>query len=84
MVMTPGYADQCNNYLDYIQYYDGKPLEVGRMIAILFETQEPVARCAVVGLITEIKARNRPERLRKAEGHTSHPGVCARSDPLQV
>ena len=57
MVMTPGYADQCNNYLDYIQYYDGKPLEVGRMIAILFETQEPLARYAVVGLIIEIKAR---------------------------
>ena len=67
MVMTPGYADQCNNYLDYIQYYDGKPLEVGRMIAILFETQEPLARYAVVGLITEIKARNRPDRLKKAD-----------------
>ena len=67
MVMTPGYADQCSNYLDYVQYYDGKPLEVGRMIAILFEQQEPLARYAVVGLITEIKARNRPDRLKKAD-----------------
>ena len=67
MVMTPGYADQCSNYLDYVQYYDGKPFEVGRMIAILFETQEPLARYAVVGLITEIKARNRPDRLKKAD-----------------
>ena len=66
MVMTPGYADQCNNCLEYVQYYNGKPLEVERMIAILFETQEPVARYAVVGLITKIKARNRPDRLKKA------------------
>ena len=65
MVMTPGYADQCNNYLDYVQYYDGKPLEVGRMIAILFEQAEPPEQYAVVGLITDIKPRNRPERLRK-------------------
>ena len=36
MVMTPGYADQCSKYLDYVQYYDGKPLEVGRMIAIRY------------------------------------------------
>ena len=43
MVMTPGYADQCNNYLDYVQYFEGKPLEVGRMIAILFEQAEPPA-----------------------------------------
>ena len=78
MVMTPGYADQCNNYLDYIQYYDGKPLEVGRMIAILFETQEPVVRFAVVGLITEIKARNRPERLRKADQATQATPEFAR------
>ena len=78
MVMTPGYADQCNNYLDYIQYYDGKPLEVGRMIAILFETQEPMARFAVVGLITEIKARNRPERLRKADQATQATPEFAR------
>ena len=78
MVMTPGYADQSNNYLDYIQYYDGKPLEVGRMIAILFETQEPVARFAVVGLITEIKARNRPERLKKADQATQATPEFAR------
>ena len=37
------------------------------IIAILFETQEPLARYAVVGLITEIKARNRPDRLKKAD-----------------
>ena len=55
MVMTPGHADQCNNYLDYVQYYDGKPLEVGRMIAILLEQAEPPAQYAVVGLITDIK-----------------------------
>ena len=44
MVMTPGYADQCSNYLDYVQYYNGKPLEVERIIAILFEQLEPPAQ----------------------------------------
>ena len=78
MVMTPGYADQCNNYLDYVQHYDGKPLEVGRMIAILFEQAEPPARYAVVGLITDIKARNRPERLKKADQATQATPEFAR------
>ena len=78
MVMTPGYADQRSNYLDYVQYYDGKPLEVGRMIAILFEQQEPPAQYAVVGLITEIKARNRPERLKKADQATQATPEFAR------
>ena len=78
MVMTPGYADQCNNYLDYVQYYDGKPLEVGRMIAILFEQAEPPEQYAVVGLITDIKARNRPERLKKADQATQATPEFAR------
>ena len=65
MVMTPRYADQRNNYVDYVQYYDGKPLEVGRMIAILFEQMEPRANYAVVGLITEMKGRNRPDRSKR-------------------
>ena len=64
MVMTPGYADQCNNYLDYVQYYDGKPLEVGRMIAILFEQTEPPARYAVVGLITDTDQNGSKRRTR--------------------
>ena len=67
MVMAPKYADQCTNYVDYVHYYDGKPLKVGRMIAILFDQLDPPARCAVVGLITEIKARNRPDRLKKVD-----------------
>ena len=78
MVMTPGYADQCSNYLDYVQYYDGKPLEVGRMIAILFEQLEPPAQYAVVGLITDIKARNRPERRKKADQATQATPEFAR------
>ena len=78
MVMTPGYADQCSNYVDYVQYYDGKPLEVGRMIAILFEQMEPRANYAVVGLITEIKGRNRPERLKKADQATQATPEFAR------
>ena len=78
MVMTPGYADQCSNYVDYVQYYDGKPLEVGRMIAILFEQMEPRANYAAVGLITEIKARNRPERLKKADQATQATPEFAR------
>ena len=78
MVMTPSYADQCSNYLDYVQHYDGKPLEVGRMIAILFEQLEPPAQYAVVGLITEIKARNRPERLKKADQATQATPEFAR------
>ena len=78
MVMTPGYADQCSNYVDYVQYFDGKPLEVGRMIAILFEQMEPRANYAVVGLITEIKGRSRPERLKKADQATQATPEFAR------
>ena len=78
MVMTPGYADQCSNYVDYVQYYDGKPLGVGRMIAILFEQMEPRANYAVVGLITEIKGRSRPERLKKADQATQATPEFAR------
>ena len=70
MVMAPKYADRCNNYVDYVQHYDGKPLEVGRMIAILFEQLDPQVRYAVVGLITEIKGRKRPDRLKKADQAT--------------
>ena len=82
MVMAPKYADRCNNYVDYAQHYDGKPLEVGRMIAILFEQLDPQARYAVVGLITEIKARNRPDRLKKSgPGYGGHSGICAGRDP---
>ena len=78
MVMTPGYADQCSNYVDYVQYYDGKPLEVGRMIAILFEQMEPRANYAVVGLITDIKGRSRPDRLQKADQATQATPEFAR------
>ena len=79
MVMAPKYADQCTNYVDYVQHYDGKPLEVGRMIAILFEQLDPPARYAVVGLITEIKARNRPDRLKNVDQATAATPEYARA-----
>ena len=78
MVMTPKYADQCADHVDYVQRYDGKPLEVGRMIAILFGQLDPPARYAVVGLITEIKARNRPDRLKKVDQDTAAAPEYAR------
>ena len=71
MVMAPQYADRCTNYIDYVQHYDGKPLEVGRMIAILFKQLDPQAQYAVIGLITEIKARNRPDRFKKVDQATA-------------
>ena len=78
MVITPRYTDQCSNCVDYVQYYNGKPLEVERMIAILFEQMEPRANYAVVGLITEIKGRNRPYRLKKADQATQATPEFAR------
>ena len=48
------------------------------MIVILFETQEPLARYVVVGLITEIKARNQPDRLKKADQATQATPEFAR------
>ena len=48
------------------------------MIAILFEQQEPPAQYAVVGLITKIKARNRPDRLKKADQATQATPEFAR------
>ena len=69
MVMTPGYADQCNNYLDYVQYYDGKPLEVGRMIAILFEQRYQASK----------QAR---KAQKSGPGCPSNARICKRSDPV--
>ena len=48
------------------------------MIAILFEQAEPPAQYAVVGLITDIKTRNRPERLKKADQATQATPEFAR------
>ena len=48
------------------------------MIAILFEQAEPPAQSAVVGLITDIKTRNIPERLKKADQATQATPEFAR------
>lgn len=68
MIMTPSFAEKRTDVVNYIKDFEGKAFEVGRMISIVFSTEDGHNdRKAIFGLIMEVHRRNKPERLKNAQ-----------------
>ena len=62
--MTPTNAQKCFHTIDYVKKYEGKPLEVGRVIAIVFHSGGQTAPlCVVIGIVMDSRPRGRPKWL---------------------
>ena len=63
-VMTPTNAKSCYHTMDYVKKFEGKPLEVGRVIAIVFNSGgQNAPLCVAIGIVMDCKLRNRPKWL---------------------
>ena len=63
-VMTPTNAQKCFHTIDYVKKFEGKPLEVGRVIAIVFHLGGPTAPpCVVIGIVIDSRPRGRAKWL---------------------
>ena len=63
-VLTPTDAPKCYHTIDYVKKFEGKPLEVGRVIAIVFHVGGLNALPSVViGIVMDSKPRNRAKWL---------------------
>ena len=63
-VMTPTNARQCFHTIDYVKKFEGKPLEVGRVVAIVFHLGGPNAPpCVVIGIVMDSRPRGRAKWL---------------------
>ena len=89
-VMTPTNVKSCYHTMDYVKKFEGKPLEVGRVIAILFNAggqDAPLALCVTIGIVMDCKFCDRPkwlndptrQRARKRPRH--HPSQIQRTKP---
>ena len=57
-VMTPTNAQSCFHTMDYVKKYEGKPLEVGRVIAIVFNSGgQNAPLCVVIGIVMDCRLR---------------------------
>ena len=63
-VMTPTNARQCFHTIDYVKKFEGKPLEVGRVVAVVFHLGGPnVSLCVVIGIVMDSRPRGRAKWL---------------------
>ena len=63
-VMTPTNAQKCFHTIDYVKKFEGKPLEVGRVIAIVFHLGGHTAPlCVVIGIVMDSRPRGRAKWL---------------------
>ena len=63
-VMTPTDAPQCFHTIDYVKKFEGKPLEVGRVIAIVFHVgSHTTSPWFVIGIVMDSRPRGRAKWL---------------------
>ena len=63
-VMTPTNAQKCFHTIDYVKKFEGKPLEVGRVVAIVFHLGgQNAALCVVIGIVMDCRPRGRAKWL---------------------
>ena len=63
-VMTPTNAPKCFHTIDYVKKFEGKPLEVGRVIAIVFHVGSQTAPpWVVIGIVMDSRPRGRAKWL---------------------
>ena len=63
-VMTPTNAQKCFHAIDYVKKFEGKPLEVGRVVAIVFHLGGHNAPlCVVMGIVMDCRPRGRAKWL---------------------
>ena len=63
-VMTPTNAQKCFHTIDYVKKFKGKPLEVGRVVAIVFHLGGHTAPlCVVIGIVMDCRPRGRAKWL---------------------
>ena len=63
-VMTPTNAQKCFHTIDYVKKFEGKPLEVGRVIAIVFHLGGHTAPlCVVIGIVMDSRPRGHAKWL---------------------
>ena len=59
-VMTPTNAEKCFHTINYVKKFKGKPLEVGRVVAIVFHLGDHNAPlCNVMGVVMDCRPRGR-------------------------
>ena len=64
LVMTPTNAQKCFHTIDYVKKFEGKPLEVGRVVAIVFYLEGHNAPlCVVMGIVMDCRPRGRAKWL---------------------
>ena len=63
-VMTPTDAPKCFHTIDYVKKFEGKPLEVGRVIAIVFHVGgQSAPPSVVIGIVMDSRPRGRAKWL---------------------
>ena len=63
-VMTPTDTPSCWHTMDYVKKHEGRPLEIGRVVAIVFNAGGPTdPLCVVIGIIMDSRLRGRPTWL---------------------
>ena len=63
-VMTPTDAPKCFHTIDYVKKFEGKPLEVGRVIAIVFHAgSHTTPPWFVIGIVMDSRPRGRAKWL---------------------
>ena len=63
-VMTPTDAPKCYHTIDYVKKFEGKPLEVGRVIAIVFHAgSHTTPPWFVIGIVMDSRPRGRAKWL---------------------
>lgn len=66
MVMTSATADKCNTSKDYVVRHQGRPLEYGRLVGIIFTERGQSQKHVVFGIVMEIVYRDKAKWLTKA------------------
>ena len=63
-VMTPTNTQKCFHTIDYVKKFEGKPLEVGRVVAIVFHLGgQNASLCVVIGIVMDCRPRGRAKWL---------------------
>ena len=63
-VMTPTDAPKCFHTIDYVKKFEGKPLEIGRVIAIVFNVgSHTTSPWFVIGIVMDSRPRGRAKWL---------------------
>ena len=63
-VMTPTDAPKCFHTIDYVKKFEGKPLEIGRVIAIVFHVgSHTTSPWFVIGIVMDSRPRGRAKWL---------------------